>query len=263
MNKLIPLLLCVVSLSGMAADRQFDIELIIFKRAVDAENLQESWPNQQPAIKLEQAASLENTEYLETKEVTLLPYEEYQLTEQKEKLEQHAGYDVLLHTAWRQGDEGRASAPVFHIFAGRDYSEKYMPDGSEKISPVATNTDTGLAGIEESTIDNPLYELDGKVQVYVQHYLFLEAELDLKSPSVREIVLEDKELELASEPETEETTVQFGNLEEVSPTLQVEKFLKSYRMKQKRRMRSSETHYLDHPLMGIVIQVRKVAAATE
>ena len=260
MKKLIPLLLCFVSLSGLATERLFDVELIIFKRAVDAENLQESWPNQQPPIDLERAASLENSEYLEAKGVTLLPYSEYQLTEQKTQLDRHAGYKVLLHTAWRQGDEGRAGAPVFHIFGGHDYSAKYMPDGSEKIASVETNPNTRIEGIEESTIDNPLYELNGKVQVYVQHYLFLETELDLKSPSVREVVLEDKELELTTEPETEEATVQFGNLEEVSPTVQVEKFLKSYRMKQKRRMRSSETHYLDHPLMGIVIQVRKVTA---
>ncbi|MDF4825758.1 CsiV family protein, partial [Vibrio parahaemolyticus] len=35
-------------------------------------------------------------------------------------------------------------------------------------------------------------------------------------------------------------------------------FLKSYRLDQKRRMRSGETHYLDHPLMGMIIQVRRV-----
>jgi hypothetical protein len=53
-------------------------------------------------------------------------------------------------------------------------------------------------------------------------------------------------------------TVQIGNLERVAPQVEVEKFLKSYRFDQKRRMRSSETHYLDHPLMGIIIQVRRV-----
>ncbi|QSA20002.1 hypothetical protein JV197_08680, partial [Vibrio furnissii] len=47
-------------------------------------------------------------------------------------------------------------------------------------------------------------------------------------------------------------------LESVSPTVDVESFLKSYRMDQKRRMRSGETHYLDHPLMGMIIQVRRV-----
>ncbi|PWI34954.1 hypothetical protein DI392_01360 [Vibrio albus] len=274
MRKLIPLLLLFITLPGLTAERQFDIEVIIFKRAVDAENLQESWPDKLPEIDLSHAALLQNNEYLEAKGVTLLPQTEYQLTEQEEQLRRHAGYQVLVHTAWRQGDEGKGSAPVFHIMAGHDYSADYHPDGSEK-KPDTTFSETGitdtsvenelnLSGVEEKTIDNPLYELDGKLQIYVQHYLFLESELDLKAPSVREVILEDKELDLPAEPEvTNDTTVQFGNLESVSPTVQVEKFLKSYRMKQKRRMRSGETHYLDHPLMGIVLQVRKVKEKTE
>ncbi|EGU57917.1 hypothetical protein VINI7043_25652, partial [Vibrio nigripulchritudo ATCC 27043] len=71
-----------------------------------------------------------------------------------------------------------------------------------------------------------------------------------------DITFEEKSLDLA-DTEGDDTT-QVGNLESVSPTLQVEEFLKSYRMDQKRRMRSSETHYLDHPLMGMIIQVRRV-----
>lgn len=285
MRKLIPLLLLFIALPGLAAERQFDIEVIIFKRAVDAESLRESWPDQPEKIDLSRAALLQNSDYLQAKGVTRLPEEEYQLNEQEEQLRRHAGYEVMVHTAWRQGDEGKRSAPVFHMMAGHDYSADYHPDGSEKVpddmsaggglssasdisglnaaNPPAAGADE-VNVIEESTIDNPLYELDGKLQVYVQHYLFLETELDLKAPSVREIVLEDKELDLSSAPDTDtDSTVQFGNLESVSPTIQEEKFLKSYRMKQKRRMRSGETHYLDHPLMGIVLQVRKVKETTE
>lgn len=44
MKRLIPLLLLLIAMPSMAA-RQFDIEVIIFKRAVDAEKVSESWPN--------------------------------------------------------------------------------------------------------------------------------------------------------------------------------------------------------------------------
>lgn len=205
--------------------------------------------------RFEQVGTLDNQAYIESKEVSIPSYEEYQLLDKVEKLQQHAGYEVLLHTMWRQGDQGKAEAPKFHLRAGQDYSDTFNSDGSEKI----IFTDTTVDEIQEETIDRPLYELDGVLQIYVQHYLFLETTLDLKAPSVREVVFQDQELELT---ETESNnTVQIGNLEQVSPTVIEERFLKSYRMKQKRRMRSSEFHYLDHPLLGIIVQVRRVPKA--
>lgn len=73
------------------------------------------------------------------------------------------------------------------------------------------------------------------------------------------MTLQEQQIELDSPVSDAESNVQVGNLTEISPTVEVQEFLKSYRMDQKRRMRSTETHYLDHPLLGMVIQVRRVA----
>ena len=254
MKRLIPLLLLFVSLPSLA-QRQFDIEVIIFKRAIDAEKVNESWPNTQPKISLEHVGSFQDAQYRAKKGVQMLPYSEYKLTPQEDKLRKHAGFEVLMHTVWRQGDQGKSSAPVFHIQAGKDFSKNFHPDGSEKDAVTEANTD----GFKEETIDKPLYELDGKLQIYVQHYLYAETTLDLKAPSVREVTLQEQQIELDSPVSGAESNVQIGNLTEISPTVEVEKFLKSYRMNQKRRMRSTETHYLDHPLLSMVIQVRRVA----
>ncbi|MDF2153623.1 peptidoglycan binding protein CsiV [Vibrio sp. CAU 1672] len=262
MRILIPLLLLCVSLPSWA-QRQFDIEVIIFKRNVDAENTSESWPNHLPAIEMSNVGSLQSDAYLQSKEVTLLPASDYQLNAQKEKLDRHAGFEVLNHIAWRQDDRGRASAPVFRILGGHDYSDQYHADGSEKHGSTAAITDDGFV---EQTIDAPLYELDGKLQIYVQHYLFAETTLDLRQPSVREVHIEDQTttepITLAEDQinvqEESDSTVQVGHLADIAPTVTEEKFLKSYRMEQKRRMRSGETHYLDNPLMGMIIQVRRV-----
>ena len=124
MKKLIPLLLLFVALPSWA-QRQFDIEVIIFKRAVDAEKVNESWPNTQPKISLERVGSFQDTQYRAKKGVQMLPYSEYKLTPQKDKLRKHAGFEVLMHTAWRQGDQGKSSAPVFHIQAGKDFSKEF------------------------------------------------------------------------------------------------------------------------------------------
>ncbi|MGF1696079.1 peptidoglycan binding protein CsiV [Vibrio lamellibrachiae] len=266
MKKLIPLLLFLVSMPTLA-QRQFDIEVIIFKRAVDAEKTSESWPATQTEIDLTKAGSFADSDYRHLKGVSMLPYDEYHLTDQATSLKKHAGFEVLVHKAWRQGDEGKASSPVFHIQAGSDYSEIFNPDGSEKL---ALTEESPVEGVVEQSFDQPLYELDGKLQIYVQHYLYAETQLDLKSPSVRKVTFEEKPLENdfdvaqldteqpKAEPLEVDSTVLVGNMENVTPTVEIEEYLKSYRMDQKRRMRSTETHYLDHPLLGIVIQVRRV-----
>ncbi|WED20810.1 peptidoglycan binding protein CsiV [Vibrio sp. JC009] len=266
MKKLITLLLSLATFCTFAAEREFDVEVILFKRAVSPENVSESWPDQLPAIDLTKAATLNNSLYLEKKGVEMLPYEDYQLTNQKQKLDKHAGFTVLMHKAWRQGDQPKGSSPVFHIRAGRDFSKSFNSDGSVKIEqPVVADDIT-----QETSIDQPIYELEGKFQVYVQHYLFLESDLDLRSPGKREIMIESSqpvatedamavETDFNNEPLfiEESSTVEIGRMEAIKPVVKVEEFLRSYRLSQKRRMRSGEIHYLDHPLMGIIIQVRK------
>ncbi len=95
------------------AQRQFDIEVIIFKRAVDAESTTESWPNQLPKIDMENVGSLESESYRRSKGVTLLPSSSFRLNAQEAALNNHAGFKVLKHVAWRQGDRGKSSAPNF------------------------------------------------------------------------------------------------------------------------------------------------------
>ncbi len=254
MKKLIPLLLMLVAMPSMA-QRQFDIEVIIFKRAVDAEQTAESWPTDVAKVNLERAGSFSDASYRAKKGVQMLPASEYALNSEVKKLNQHAGFKVLMHKAWRQGDQGRFGAPIFHVQAGRDYSGKFNPDGSM----IEESQSQVLEGITEESIPKPLYQLDGKLQIYVEHYLYADVELDLKSPSVKEVTLQEHQPEmLTAEPATDNQVVQVGLMEDVTPTVHKVEFLKSYRFDQKRRMRSTETHFLDHPLMGVIIQVRRV-----
>lgn len=294
MNKVIALLLCALMVPSVAAQRRFDVEIIIFKRSVSPEQTNESWPDVMDPLDFSRAGSLYSDGYLKSKGVTRLPKSSYHLNGHVNQLNKHAGYQVMLHTAWRQGDRGQGSSPIFHIRTGRDYSNDYNLDGSKKYSfTESLNSEIAGQPAAESAPTGPVYELDGTIQVYVQHYLFLNSKLDLKSPSVREVVVKPPLVSPSSfEQQTDldridtgsqlsdtgfnsdsmstnnqlsgfeqaEPTVQFDNLKPVEETVEVEQFLKSYRMDQKRRMRSGEIHYLDHPLMGVIIQVRKAPA---
>jgi len=251
MKRLIPLLMLIVTLPVMAK-RQFDVEVIIFKRNINAEQTQESWPNIRPPISFSRTGSLSSQVYLEKKGVTLLPKTSYALNNQELQLKKHAGFKVLLHTAWRQGDQGKYSAPIFHILAGRDYSGQFNPNGT----PMEHKNINPIDGVTENSLPTPLYELDGKLQVYVQHYLYADIEMDLRKPSIRDVSLIPNTHD-TSNIITNNNTIRLGHLKNITPKVETQTFLKSYRLDQKRRMRSGETHYLDHPLMGIIIQVRK------
>ncbi len=240
MKKLVSLLLLFIcALPTTVAARQFDIELIVFKRLVNPDQVEESWPEALPAIDFNNVGSFDDHNYQKKKGASVRPRSAHRLSAMAKNLENHAGYEVLLHQMWRQGDGGPSSAPKFRLKGGNDYSNLSHFDKSQ-----------------QAAINQFIYELDGKIQVYVQHYLFLETTLNLTIPGSREVTLTDKTLELTDAESND--TVQVGHLTEVSPVIQQEHFLKSYRMQQKRRMKSGEIHYLDHPLMGVIIQVRRL-----
>ncbi len=292
MRILIPLLLLCISMPSWA-QRQFDIEVIIFKRVVGDESMSESWPDKLPDIDMMNVGSLDSEAYLSSNDVTLLPSSSFQLEPQKAALEDHAGFKVLKHIAWRQGDQAQRDAPIFRIIGGQDFSGSFYADGTPKNgSDLAVTNDADEAPLDgndpnvtndavgspidgnDMTVTNeqdnapnavdPLYELDGKLQIYVQHYLFAETTMDLREPSVRQIRIESAPTQqLIEEMGFIDENVQFGNLADVSPTVTEEAFLKTYRFNQKRRMRSGETHYLDSPVMGMIIQVRRVELEEE
>ncbi|OBT13971.1 hypothetical protein A9264_02195 [Vibrio sp. UCD-FRSSP16_10] len=257
MKKIIPLLMMLLLIPNLAQaqKREFDVEVLIFKRSIDPETTAESWPNELAPIDLQGVEPFSNQAYRHKKHAQMLSFSHYKLLKERDVLKRHAGFEVLLHKAWRQGDQGKFSAPKFHIQAGKDYSKQFNADGSK------------IASEDTHTHHDPLYELDGMIQVYVQHYLFVETKLDLHQPSVRSITFTEKSPEqlkesdnfaVLADTEADSANVQAGNLEQVSPKKVEETFLKGYRMDQKRRMRSGETHYLDNPLMGMIIQVRRV-----
>ena len=83
-------------------------------------------------------------------------------------------------------------------------------------------------------------ELDGYIRLYVDHYLFLETDLMLQEPITKVV---NKTFDPTS-------NVELGK--------NYETYLQGINFKQKRRMRSGEIHFLDHPLAGIIIQVRRL-----
>jgi len=254
MKILVPLLFMLFAMPALA-ERQFDIEVVIFKRAIDAEKTNESWPQNLPSIEFKNSGSLNDSNYRARKGVVMLPASEYKLNDQVTKLSQHAGFKILMHKAWRQGDKGRYGSPSFHIKAGKDFSKRFNEDGTIRLNTPAVSNE----GITEQSIPKPIPQLEGKLQIFVEHYLYADLELDLKAPGTRSLGFLPQEFNESNiQPSFNNQVTHVGMMEEIAPSIHEEEFLQTFRMDQKRRMRSNETHYLDHPLLGVLIQVRRV-----
>ncbi|WKE67038.1 CsiV family protein [Gallaecimonas kandeliae] len=211
----------------------------------------------------------------------LLRADELQLNEAAAKLARLPGGRVLLHTGWRLAPKQPRYATPMAVEAGRDMTpyqlsapvaEGTLTEGSDNPGaaqattegqgqtgaqpqdaqpPVAAAEATGSApsqtgetqttaaaqgtGLGEGTGENPgdagvaqthglpaLPELSGQIQVALDHYLLVDMALDLR-------------------------TIQG----EGQPLL-----IKTLR--QKRRLKSGEWHYFDHPALGVLMQIRPV-----
>lgn len=183
----------------------------------------------------------------------------------------------LLHLGWRQEVQfGRSNAPFFRLFAGDNYADAFAADGSplmpmpepqEDQPPVPSEDDsaqdplieriraalqneqvtaTSTARTFSQNADNvaenqpkasDLWQLGGLFKVYLQYinrvpYLHIDADMDYRAP------------------------VQQGEGDDAVTTL------KTHNFKQLRRVISRQVHYFDHPLFGMVVQIRRYQRPT-
>lgn len=208
-----------------------------------------------------------------------------QLTKLSEQIRRTRGLTRLLHTAWRQPVAfGQNKAPSVRLFAGQNYASQFQADGRQRqpdpwredndlemqaegpasadsnrffdrldsrlrqaepldvagmlatLSPAATAPADGssLAPMEGG---EPIWQLDGQVRVYLKYinrvpYLHIDSELFYRQP----IPLDPEAISDGAEPEYQLVSVPFNQI---------------------RRVISKQLHYFDHPLFGMVIEIRR------
>mgnify|MGYP003633159985 CR=1 FL=1 len=191
----------------------------------------------------------------------LAPESAFQLTELASKISRQPNKQLMLHTVWRQAPVTEQLAVPSRWFAGEDYSELVDYWGQQRneiIDPVSEQTvtnafqtaaqdelfdaiDTLLAQLNAagklesldsneqelrqnsdnlSNLPADIWQLDGLFKLHLDHYLFVNTEFNLRRPAT-------------------------------------DKPLNSINIKQRRRVISGEVHYLDHPQLGMVLQIRR------
>jgi hypothetical protein len=152
----------------------------------------------------------------------VLNSKDYQLTEHVEKLAESKSKRVIFHTAWRQpGLDKHTALPV--------YFKREIP------APPVVETESSFGQLQTPATPT---ELEGILRVTLARYLHLEAELRLR----------DKLPETTSDNP-------FEVLDNETPVADMEKQGIIHLKQHRRRIRSKELHYIDHPVLGILLLI--------
>ena len=159
-----------------------------------------------------------------------LPQEAFELVEQASALTASGKYQILEHVAWLQPGLARRQAIPVRIQAGLDYSDDF---GEHAPAYLATED-------QDMQEQHAISELDGTVKVVLGRYLHVFTDLVYRRPV-------DKNMD--AEP--------------VTGVSEHSRVLADFSLKIHRKMRSKELHYIDHPLLGILVEIRPAQSEDE
>ncbi len=167
----------------------------------------------------------------------LLPEDELKLKTEFKRLQRSKGLHPEIHLAWRQPVTDRKKAQLLYLRTPYTATEAETELERAIAAEIAAEATVGaeiFSGFEETAAAEPP-DLEGTIRISVNRYLHIELDL------LRRIKPTD--LPLPYEHAFEDGFIQQSQT------------YNSYRMQAHRRMRSGELHYIDHPLMGVLIKI--------
>ncbi len=153
-----------------------------------------------------------------------IPEDEYILSNVADKLKRSSHYRILKHLAWRQPAVEKKDSQPISIKTGRDFTQQYPEHAYRQIEFSDTS--------QNNPKNSKVLELDGTINIVITRYIHLYSDLVYRLPRT------------------------IPN--EISDALDRNQVLVDYSVKSHRRMRSRELHYIDHPLVGIIIEATPI-----
>ncbi len=231
--------------------RYYDVEVIIFKNLRGPKGKELILPLSSP-LKDKTILDLSSPESITAaaeKSYQLLASEQLQLHDQVEKIEKSPYYELLAHLGWRQPGLEKGKAMPVWIRAGREFGNEYISMDSHvenlansdanEFSDNSSGTDNTIETALPVSVQQTIYELEGKITITLSRYLHTYADLVLRRPRLSlEQTLENPEQ--AQWPQTN-----------IADT----RILNNHSLKEHRRMRSKSLHYLDNPEFSLLILI--------
>ncbi len=198
--------------------------------------------------------------YLDTPYL-ILPRQQYQLTQAYQKLIDSENYLPLLHIAWRQVIPPRNQPDRIYVHDG--LNPAIENDSLQQASiiefeavPPAIETDflnTPLEAHNDTSIAAPEYNLSGIISLGLGRYIHVEADLLLYKPQQQNIVEDELPPPTFIVPKPMQFIFDDFGFNPTTIEIEEEKTPELFRIRGALRMPSKEIHYLDHPLLGMLI----------
>ena len=242
---------------------RYDVEVIIFKNLKVPKSREFILPASSPGktgnmFDLSSSASVGAAGKLGYE---VLKTDEFRLLDVVTRLVESPRYQLLLHVAWRQpGLEREQVIPVW-LKGGRIYGKEYTSIDNriemfDSRARETINEETGERSFEfdEQSLEaqelqllemqkafehQGLYELEGKISVVLSRYLHVYTDLVLRRPRLSaDAVLDNPAEEAYLAARAADTRI-----------------LNNHHLKEHRRMRSKNLHYLDNPEFGMLVLI--------
>ena len=241
----------------------YDVEIIVFKNIKVPRDrefvLPVSSPGKDDAIF--DLSSAESIKAGRKNGYKILTDDGFRLLDLVTRLVESPRYELLVHAAWRQpGLERERVLPIW-IRGGQIYGNEYTSIDSniqlfDSTQSDAMQTDAEVKNYEfnEQTLEsqrllllkeqktqqhNGLYELEGKITIVLSRYLHTYVDLVLRRPRL----LADPVLDNAAEEEY------------LAAHLADTRILNNHPLREHRRMRSKNLHYIDSPEFGMLVLI--------
>lgn len=317
-RKLAALFLSVATLSVQAEQRWFEVELLVFERNVEIQDIQEHLSSQQLIVNTDDSISLlkpikeavcvQGEACLSKQNPTVITRAVFdsqgndfqyldssylQLVEQRKRLQKHASFKPVFHMAWRMPVKGPQASKPIHFFAGENLAFNIQTRQTSAIKVNHVNNNGLGSEVNDTLIKKVIVEdiavkdissneniiessksvtkklpavlsdkwaIDGNFKVYLNHYLYIDSQLIIRKEVTQDVIQTEEVVELIDQENGVQIASQIEYTAGIKTLRNVEKqvVMKEVLFDQNRRLRSEEIHYLDHPLMGIIVQVRKI-----
>jgi len=285
-HRFLSLLVCLSLMPGLSSAQsenatedelipRYDVEIIIFKNVKVPTSREFVLPVSSPGeteemLDLSSQASIDSA--LENG-YEVLTASEFRLLDVVTRLVESSRYELLLHAAWRQPGVDREQAMPIWLKAGRIYGNEYTSidskiewiDNSSQTDESIDSSVDGLVNTEvnstaktyafdEQSLEsqelqlleeqstqphNGLYELEGKITIALSRYLHTYIDLVLRRPR------------LSADPVLNNAPEEAYLAANAADT----RILNNHPLREHRRMRSKNLHYIDNPEFGVLVLI--------